>query len=195
MLGWRAAGVHRGPASPTVPGSRTITLLSGEKPLPTYTIENGKYAGETGETRALPHSSRSRPYGWSLIDGTKWVLVPGGPGADLAVNHAAAPCWLCSEVHTDYVVTFRLPKGFTAASISVLVLADDSAEVFLNETSLGRQPTRPDRVEGNLIGDPWPFSTEKASLSRPGVNTLRFRVMDIGGGTGLDYSATITYLP
>jgi hypothetical protein len=174
-------------ASPTVPGSRTITLLSGEDPLPTYTIVNGRFAGQTGEARVQGCASTW----YSDLPDAQWVSVLRHCGK----THASARRAYGPGVYTDYSVTFRLPRGFTSPSISVLVLANDAAEVILNGTSLGAQPTGKNHWVGNAKGDPSRFTSKKASLFRSGVNTLRFRVIDIANDTGLDYSATITYFP
>lgn len=167
--------------SPTVPGSRAITLLSGRGPLPTYTIENGRFAGETGQVPGTFYCG-----GYHLTEGTDWVGLQSECGE---FSHASAGLMWSRAVYTHYDVTFRLPRGFTSPSISVLVLVDDTAEVFLNGTSIGTVR------EVNTVGPPARFATEKASLFHPGVNTLRFRVKDVGEDTGVDYSATITYLP
>jgi len=180
--------------------SPSITLLSGEAPLPAYTIRDGPFAGEEGQTVLV-----TRCGGYGIVPGTEWVGVPPYGVAGCAKSHASAPgqgARLKLAVHTDYDVMFTMPPSFTSASISVLVLADNAAEIFVNGVSIGAQLTEGDHWKGggNFVGlgpygTGWPFTADGTSLLRPGANRLRFRVADGGGPTNLDYSVVITYSP
>jgi hypothetical protein len=97
-----------------------------------------------------------------------------------------------------YDVAFNLPSGFTAASLSITLLADDWATISLNNQS----PFYTGSQAGQWTADNVvPVSAAVISELLPGTNTLQFVVAntgnggrDAGGGpTGLDAQVSLSY--
>jgi len=89
-----------------------------------------------------------------------------------------------------YQVTFVLPAGATAPSLSGMMSADDQVEgVTLNGTTFYTNP-----YEG-YVYDPSPhsFSTSDPTLFQPGTDVLVFEALNLGGQTAADFTASITF--
>jgi uncharacterized repeat protein (TIGR01451 family) len=142
----------------------SIPLASGTTPT-TFAIGGG--ASGTAVTKCQNGS-------WTLIPGTSWI----GVSNDCTAGDAA------SNKTTTYDVTFTLPAGYTAPSISGSFAADDIGSVALNGNAL---------ASGASFTATVPFSSSNPAFFHAGVNTLEFTVQDLGGPNGLDYTATVAF--
>ena len=163
------------------PGSTTITLITGNNPvgsldpLITFSLVD-EFGGAT-----FPSTDQARiisPNGaWSgPISGTKYVNCAFSDSDD------------CGENKTlRYRQSFTLPLGFTAPSLRIDVHADNDATVYLNGTQIG--------TGTDFTGPPATFYTTNGSLFQAGSNNLDVDLIDFGGAQGLDYNATVSYIP
>jgi hypothetical protein len=90
-----------------------------------------------------------------------------------------------------FKVTFTLPSGFGAASLSGAANADDVGRVFLNGT-----PLSPSLLSGGAIDeyDSVTFGTTNSSLFQAGVNVLLVADDNAGGGpSAAAFYANIAY--
>lgn len=94
-----------------------------------------------------------------------------------------------------YNATFELCESALAgAKLEGVMFADNQAGAFLNGNPIGNQPTP--AIAANFNGPPatgWPFGTNAGF--KLGLNTIQFVVLDEGGFTGLDFSATVVSSP
>lgn len=162
--------------------AQTITLVSGNGPIGTrdpntiFSIDNGV----TFTNAFIP-----TPNGlYSSIPGANWIGVQAdGNGPSNTTN--------------IYRTSFTLPVGFTGPSISISILADDQAVVFLNGHFVGAQsfPASPP----NYNNPPSVFSTANAAQFLTGANILEIRCFNQPGvqpnPTGIDFSAVVVPEP
>jgi len=89
-----------------------------------------------------------------------------------------------------YKITFVLPPGATAPSLSGAMSADDqSAGASLNGTTFYTNP-----YEGYIgDGSPHYFSTSDPTLFQPGANVLVVEALNLGGQTAVDFTATVSF--
>src|SRR4029077_18719780 len=125
-----------------------------------------------------------------LIPGTQWIdwkLNGSGGGAPHPAGSGAF-----GEVNpARYSIGFNLPPTAINTSLSVDVLADNCADVYLNGTLFGSQSTIPNCLNTAHFTTVSTFSTTTGFNT--GANTLRFDVTDGGVIAGLDFKATVTY--
>jgi hypothetical protein len=122
---------------------------------------------------------------YNQIPGTQWIsrAFPYGQGAPEFAS-------------TPYRITFTLPAGFMAPSITVQVYADNVATIFLNGTQIGQQPFG--EYSSNFAGPypwgpPWSYTATEQSLFSAGVNFLTFEIYNFCCGTGFDYKAIVSF--
>jgi hypothetical protein len=156
--------------STTAANAQTITLVSGNGPI-----------GTRDPTNAFIPTPNSL---YSSIPGAKWISVQAdGAGPSNSTNL--------------YRTTFTLPVGFTSPSLSISILADDQAVVFLNGHFVGGQPFP--NVNPNYTNPPSIFSTSNAAQFLTGQNVLEIRCFNQPGGftnpTGIDFSAVVVPEP
>lgn len=110
--------------------------------------------------------------GWGTLPGASWV--------------SASPTGSLPEGLYKYELSFDLCSCLHDVAISLDVLADNRAEVFLNDHSLGRQT-------GDKGFVPPPMHVERAdpSLLVAGTNVLRVEVNNEGGPTGFILRGTV----
>lgn len=94
-----------------------------------------------------------------------------------------------------YQTTFELPAGFSNASITVQILADNNAGAALNGNFLGAQPNDPGEPpsEFQMISSFGPNATQ--TFFQAGTNVLRFTVNNYTAQTALDFRADICFTP
>ena len=104
--------------------AQTITLVSGNGPIGTRD-PNTTFSADNGAT--FTNAFINGPIGlYSTMPGANWIGVQAdGYGPDLKTN--------------IFRTTFTLPAGFTSPSLSISILADDQAVVFLNGFFIGAQ--------------------------------------------------------
>ncbi len=178
LLGFGVPGSALVPAaSPTT----TLTLISGGGSggfgtpdlITTYAIVGG---GSGQALIASPHPA------WSVIPGTRWVNTSGvaTPGStDQALNKT-----------TNYMVSFNLPDCFASPAVTIQVLADNAATLFLNGTQVGQQPQSALPANFQAIST---FTWSGASDFRSGANSLTIANVDYGAVNGVDFQAVVTY--
>jgi hypothetical protein len=171
-------------AVPATPASRihTLTLVSGggtggfgtPDPITTYAIVGGS-SGQAGIISA------NVAYG--TIPGTRWVNTTGVAISGTTNDQA-------SYMTTNYVVSFALPKCYASASITVQVLADNAATLFLNGTQFGQQ-TQADLPANYQVASTFTLSVTSDFL--PGANTLTIANADFRYANGVDFQAVVTH--
>jgi hypothetical protein len=157
--------------STTAANAQTITLVSGNGPIGTrdpntiFSIDNG--VTFTNAFIPTPNSL------YSSIPGAKWISVQAdGAGPSNSTNL--------------YRTTFTLPVGFTSPSLSISILADDQAVVFLNGHFVGGQPFP--NVNPNYTNPPSIFSTSNAAQFLTGQNVLEIRCFNQQASTSAPWS-------
>jgi hypothetical protein len=136
------------------------------------------------------------PGNFGSISGGSWVGI-SHYASDLS-DYPYNPQWATnSPVFDIYDADFSLPC-FTTASLSGSMLADGAVGVYLNNSFIAAQPVAPSPggipPSSNYSGLATTFATSVGFT--PGMNVLDFIVADYGQDqTGLDFSATITYVP
>lgn len=180
-----AAAAIAQPPPPPSPGCDPKTTLSiktgvnestnGLLPL------NGPDVTWTVIADPLPGTTEPRPAtviqanpAWSTIPGTQWI------GPDTTLGGAVNGVY-------KYKTCFCLKPAFGKATLNVSLLADDKAEVFLNDVSIGTTPP------AKFVNPPATFTTSDPQLLVPGINCIRVDVTNsFGVATGLDLAATVT---
>jgi hypothetical protein len=150
----------------------TTTIASG--------VDDVLYSNSSGSGTASIVTATDETWG-SAIGGTSWINTSGNAGPDSAVG-----------LTTSYTTSFPLPPG-VVASITVDLLADNAATVYLNDTQIGQQPQQPDfpNFDGTAA---WSYTwTTQSDFVTDGSNTLRIDNVDFGDSNGLDFLATVTY--
>ena len=161
--------------------AQTITLVSGNGPIGTRD-PNTTFSTNNGATFANAYINS--PIGiYSSMPGANWIGVQAnGYGPDLTTN--------------IYRTTFTLPAGFTAPSLSISILADDQAVVFLNGSFIGAQPFG----HVNYTNPPSVFTTVNPALFLTGQNIIDIRCFNQNdvpptNPTGVDFVATVVPEP
>lgn len=150
--------------------ANTITLSSGVTPV---LVTDSVFGGPVVAKVVPPCCSA-----WAApITGSQWI----SPRLDyLGFN-------------TTYTTTFVLPANALSPSLSVISMADNSANISLNTTQFQTRNTAACRADFLA-----PLTASTTSGFVVGVNTLSFAVDNCIGGfglnaTGLDFVATVTY--
>ena len=163
--------------------AQTITLVSGNgaigarDPNTIFSIDNGV----TFTNAFIP--TPNPLYG--SIPGANWISVQAnGQGPDLTTN--------------IYRTSFTMPAGFTSPSLSIKILADDQAVVFLNGSFVGAQPFP--ASPANYTNPPSVFNTANPAFFLPGLNVLEIRCFNQNdvpptNPTGVDFVATVVPEP
>jgi len=169
--------------STTGVNAQTITLVSGNGAIGTRD-PNTVFSIDGGLTFTNAFIPTPNPL-YSSIPGANWIGVQAdGYGPDNTTNL--------------YRTFFTLPVGFTGPSLSITILADDQASVFLNGTLIGAQ-TFPNAIP-NYTNPPSVFSTSNAALFLAGQNVLKiscYNQNDVPptNPTGIDFVAVVVPEP
>jgi len=135
------------------------------------------------------------------FDGQNWSPAYAADGSGYWPTPFAGSTWDVPSSNRDqgygdpqaffYRITFTVPSGFPSPTLSGAMISDDqSAAVSLNGTTIASWAIYPNTP---YAGDssPHPFSTTDASLFHTGTNVLQFETQNLGGVTGVDFSATV----
>jgi hypothetical protein len=168
----------------------TVKLISGNgtalgpDSLVTYKL------GANSGAATIVHKDQD----WSLISGTQWIgwALSGPPFPNEGAPHPAGSGAFGEVNPAHYSIGFSVPSGAVDPSMTVKVLADNCADIYLNSTLVGSEATGAARNVTTFFTTVNTFSTTTGF--NPGGNVLRFDVTDAGGVAGLDFEATITYL-
>lgn len=174
--------------APALARAGTTGLISGNGPI--GGLDSQVQASLDGTSWAPAYVVTPNVYAYPIA-GTQFVAqggnLPGGGGGLPFSGSDASPA-------VDYYrIAFTLPVGYSAASISGRMEADNAAVAYLNGVQIGSQPIAD-------TGDNWaypgtPFSSSNASLFHAGVNYLSFDLYNMGGPQGLDFQASVTFAP
>ena len=126
----------------------TITLVSGggsggdgsADPDVTYSIPEVS----SGSAKVMPQTTYPVVGAYAApITGTRWINTTGTAVADQASGDA--PTLTTPEIRktATYSISFVLPPGFSAPSISIDLMSDNCAIASLNGIEVGRQPQTP----------------------------------------------------
>jgi uncharacterized repeat protein (TIGR01451 family) len=192
---------------PPPPPPHTITLNSGGVSTDWEIIDAAtspdltSRIGESGTT-IEPDVGVSPCDQYGSITDASWVTVSdgtiGSTGCDTNDGDPSSSA-VDYTVTTAYTATFTLPAGYTHPSISGSFLADNIGSVLLNGDTLASQSGADDCAALACPTDNYQtatsFSATDPSHFVTGSNTLEFDVVDYGGVTGVDYTATVNYGP
>jgi hypothetical protein len=162
--------------------AQTITLVSGNGPIGTRD-PNTVFSIDNGVTFTNAYIDTPNPL-YSSMPGANWISVQAdGNGPDNTTN--------------IYRASFTLSAGFTAPSLSISILADDQATIFLNGHFVGAQQFLP---TVNYTNPPSVFSTINPALFLTGQNVLEIRCFNQSdvpptNPTGIDFVATVVPEP
>lgn len=121
---------------------------------------------------------------YDIIPGTQWISISstgyGGPEFSSNVLFRA---------------TFQLPDGFSSPTFSIQVHADNSATVFLNGFKLGEHPFDEMGINESFQDPAEVFATSDPGLFSAGENVLEIRVYNASDPLGVDYIATVSFIP
>ena len=97
--------------------------------------------------------------------------------------------------YTDmfFRVTFQLPVGFSNPQLSLSVFADNVATGILNGVQIGGQPFV--ETTQNFENPPGIFIATDPTLFQVGQNVLTIWLYNFNDPSGLDYQATVTFIP
>lgn len=145
------------------------------------------YSTDMGGTFAPAVVTDPVPGAWQTITGTKWIST------NCTLDGTS---WEFKDVW--FYTTFDLPMGFSAASLSLQVLVDNSVEVTLNGNNIpGVGPGTPlgafDDATFHLPGTT--FDTSDLSKFVAGTNTLIIKVRNENLQIGLDFAGDVCYTP
>jgi hypothetical protein len=117
---------------------------------------------------------------YSVIPGTQW----------LAFNSSGF-----GLQNTDMLfrVAFTLPADFSSPQLSLSVFADNVATGILNGVIFGGQPFA--QIYENFTNPPSVFTTSNAGLFQVGQNFLTVDLYNFTDPSGVDFKATITFVP
>lgn len=121
---------------------------------------------------------------YQTIPGTQWISfsADGRGGTEFSSNFL-------------FRAAFELPTGFSSPSLSIQVHADNSAVVYLNGHKIGEQPFDEMGLAENFWDPAETFQTNNPALFVSGQNILDIRVYDGLSPMGLDYLATVSFIP
>ena len=152
----------------------SITLASGVNPV-SVTV-----AGQASASTAVLVARK--PYWGQPVGTSKWI----GPDTNAGVTTGP-------NTTSTYRTTFTLPAGFIAPVLQVSVMADNAATVLVNDVQFGQQPQQ-DLAANYRVPSTFTTSAAQAASFSAGTNTLTVKVFDTNGVTGLDFSATVSYV-
>jgi PEP-CTERM motif len=158
--------------------ANTITIVSGNGSIgsadPVVQVSTDSGATYNSAT-IIPTDSH-----YSVIPGTQW----------LAFNSSGF-----GLQNTDMLfrVAFTLPAGFSSPQLSLSVFADNVATGILNGVIFGGQPFIQD--QSNFTNPPSVFTTANPGLFQAGQNFLTVDLYNFTDPSGVDFKATITFVP
>jgi hypothetical protein len=164
-------------------GSTTITISSGAGVTPpaSGTIQDTKVEVSFDNVTWYPaYAADNTGYWPAPFPGTNWDV----PSANRDQGYG-------DPENFWYRITFVLPAGFTAPSLSGFMGSDDQpVAVTLNGTAIANYP-----YEGYVYApSPHAFATSDASLFQTGTNVVVFETLNLGGVTGVDFTGTVSYV-
>lgn len=156
---------------------QTITLISGnglgsQDPANQFTLDGGATFQNAYIVTAHP--------AYGVIPETRYINC--GPSV-------FSTCGLLGTVR--YKTFFTLPGGFSNASMTIEISADNAATIYLNGVQIGQQP-QADLFE-NYMDMPDSFAVMDPSLFVTGINTIEFDIIDFGVASGFDYKAEVSF--
>jgi RHS repeat-associated protein len=161
------AGGQFGPLSGDSGCLTTNTIASG------FAVVQCSTDGVTWQT--APLIMPTAYYG--ILPNSGWIGCPG----------------LSSNASGLYQATFVLPLGFTNASLTIQVLADNAATVYLNGNQIGAQIHAETNRNFVLPAEQYTISNPSAFFA--GTNILFIDDYNFNDPSGLDFVATVSYQP
>lgn len=161
------------------PGQAIGSLDATTEFSPDVVVVDGPF---NAGTQSIPwHFSGSPNPTWTqayLVGSHPWGFVPGsntwincGPATNTCLNTAVA-----------YRVQFAVPSGWSNPTMTVQILADNAATVFLNGTQIGSR----------IVSSGSTGSVSLNASLQTGINEMVLVMEDWGGLAGFNYRADIT---
>lgn len=174
---WAAVGVLAsanviGGAGGAGAATITQTLVSGNGVVGGLDAKVQYFDGSTWQPAAIISADPA----WSTIPGTQWVNWAAGE-AGKAVNTVR------------YRISFELPAGATAPSLSVELHADNAATLYLNGTHFGMHAQAD--TPAHYTDPPELFNATSGFV--PGTNVLEIDNRNFVDVAGIDFKAILTY--
>jgi hypothetical protein len=158
--------------------ANTITIVSGNGSIgsPDPVVQVSTDSGATYNPATIITANPN----YNVIPGTQW----------LAFNSSGF-----GLQNTDMLfrVPFTLPAGFSSPQLSLSVFADNVATSILNGVIFGGQPFIQDAI--NFTNPPSVFTTSNPGLFQVGQNFLTVYLYNFTDPSGVDFKATITFVP
>ena len=141
-------------------------------------VANWRITQDPDSTTTEPRAASivtSPPSAWGSQSGAQWIGPKTSSGNDAIAG--------------DYVYQFCfcLCSGFTNARLTLTGLADNSANVFINNSPTPLTPTIP-----GFSGTPTTVQTNNSQLFQAGTNCVKVVVRNNEGPTGLNIKGTVT---
>jgi choice-of-anchor C domain-containing protein len=97
----------------------------------------------------------------------------------------------CLNQTVDYRVKFEVPAGYFRSKIDIGMMPDNFGSVYLNGTQIA--PAGGGEFTGAPATAPYASGIINVdALLTPGINSLVFRVRDVGGAAGVNFVATVS---
>ena len=158
--------------------ANTITIVSGNGTVgsPDSLVQVSTDSGATyNSATIIPTDSH-----YSVIAGTQWLAF-NGSGFGL------------QNTNMLFRVPFTLPAGFSSPQLTLSVFADNVATGILNGVIFGGQPFIQDA--SNFTNPPSVFTTSNPGQFQVGQNYLTVYLYNFTDPSGVDFKATITFVP
>lgn len=160
----------------TMAQQSSITLISGGGPGSRDAANQFTLDGENWQDSYIVTPMPN----YHILLGTRWVsATPSGHGNPFK--------------SVRYRTTFKLPAGFSNASLYLDIHADNAATIWLNGNQIGQQIQK--EIESNFQNPAEQFKTGEESHFRAGMNVLEFDIMNFNDPSGFDYRAVVYYTP
>src|ERR1017187_803095 len=164
--------------SPPSTFANTITIVSG----------NG-FIGSTDSVVQVFTDSGATYYAASIIPtDSHYDVIPDTQW--IAFNSSG---FGLEDTDMLFRVAFTLPPGYFRPRLSVSVFADNVAKGVLNGVAFGSQPFI--EKERNFINPPTKLATSNPRLFHVGQNFLTISLHNFTDPSGLDFKATIAFIP
>lgn len=163
--------------------SATIELKTGDGAIGTFD-PLVDFSTDWGATFQDSYIIATDP-AYDIISGTHWISV--------STDGRTGPQYSSNSL---FRAVFDLPDGFSSPAFIISLHADNSARVFLNGTLIGEQPW--DYLGTNFANwqdEPSIFAADDPALFLVGQNVLDVQLYNGLIPLGIDYAATISFIP
>ena len=167
-----------------------VTSISTPTPSPSLTSYSNPPS--TGGTCKPPNAlkTRTHPVVVTKPPSSYGTPLPGSSWVGIAANASDNKKRPHPTAYYIYDTEFSMPPCFSAPSVSGSMMGENAVGVYLNNSFIAQAPNP-------AYGSPTLFSASNPTLFQAGTNVLDFVVANTrpSNATGLDFSATVAFLP